>query len=344
MKSFNRTMGIVAGIFFILVVGSVSIGASYIKSNKLDSLEFWNETTNLDYSDDWDFDGIFSNKKSSEYDTKEISDTKTFSLQPELYVSSSFEEITFIEENRDDIQVDYYREYPDVDSYRISYDASESNNRITITSTLSVRDIAVNKPYQGNIEIHIPVNYQFEQITLESAATKIESDNIYTRTKELNITASLGDIDINIDNPLEILNVQCSMGSIDLNVEADIDTLNIECSLGKVDLNLEGEIVIFSIQNDIGDTNVEAEKPIDEGNINSNLGDVTGSFRDNISTLFVECSMGNIDMSFQDNKNMLVYIDTDLGDVSVDEAFNISEEPSNFIFTSSLGNINIEED
>lgn len=344
MKSFNRNMGIMAGIFFVMIVGSVSVGTSYIESNNLDNLEFWNETTNLDYSGDWDFDGIFSNKKTSDFDTMTINDSQTFSLQPELYISSSIEEITFVEENRNDIQVNYYREYPDTDAYHITYKADETTSRITVTTTLSIRNIAVNKSYDGRIEIRLPKGYEFDEITLESAAAKIESDNVYTKTKELNIIASFGDIDIKIEDTMETLDIQCSMGSVNINVQEDIDTLNLECNLGDIDLRLDGKIANFSLQNDMGDTNIEARRAIGKGNISASLGEVTGSFRNEVSALNVHCDMGSINLSFRDNDDMVVYADTDLGDVSVDGAFTISDDPSDFSFTSNLGSISIVED
>lgn len=339
MRSFNRNMGVLAGIFFLMIVVSVSVGTSYIESNNLNSSELWNQTANLDYSDNWEFEGILSGNKASDYSTKELTQSDVFEAKDEIFISSSIEEITFIEENRDDIQVDYYREYPDSDDYRLSYEARETNRRINITATLNIRGLAINKVYDGEIVVRIPKDYRFEKITIDSGAAVIESDNIYTDTDELKVIASFGDMSMTIDHPIETLDIQCSMGSIDLTVKEDVESVDVECNLGEVNLIFNGKVDELEVQNDMGDIYVETNGVVNKGTLNTDLGSVTAKFTDEIKALTVNSDMGSIDLDFYENDDMVLFADTDMG--SVDSDFPVDEDASDFRITSSMGSINI---
>lgn len=339
MRSFNRTMGVMAGVFFLMIVISISVGTSYIESNNLNTRELWNQTTNLDYSDQWNYDGLFSGKKSSDYETLELTQTDTFPLKPEIFISSSIEKVTFIEEDRSDIQVDYSREYPDTSDYTVSYSAGASSNRISVTATLNSRGLSINRNYDGAIVIRIPNDYRFESITLDSSAAVIDEDGIYTNTDELTVIASLGDVSLKTEYPIDQLDVQCSMGSIDLKVNEAVDQIDIVCDLGEVNLNLDAEVGDLNVQNDMGDITVEASDRLGKVSLTSSIGSVNGEFRREVAGMTVSSDMGSIQMTFHRNDDMSIYADTDMGDVDSD--FTRVDKSEGFTFTSSIGSIEL---
>ena len=129
MKSFHRIMGYLSGIFVLMIIVSISISSSYMKRNEITFSQLFSETGSLQYGGNWSLslEGLFSNHlKSSDYETIRIEESNQFDLAKEIFISSSIEDVIFIEEDRSDIQVDYYRELPDTNADSVRYRASST--------------------------------------------------------------------------------------------------------------------------------------------------------------------------------------------------------------------------
>ncbi len=322
MKSFNKTMSFLAGLFAIMIILSIAVASSYINRNNLSGSDLWGNSSHIQFSDDWEFNGLFSsNHRSNEFETLVLTQTDTFDLKSELFISSSIEEITFIEEDRNDIMIEFYREYPDTSTYNVKYEVTETIDRINISSTLSIRGLIINKDYSGNIKVHIPTDYHFNKVTLDSSATVMNTDNIYTKTDVLTILADFGDIDINIDQPIETVSINCDMGAIKIYTSKAIGNLD--------------------ISNDIGDLFFNIDAPVNNANFSSNLGQISGEFKDEVGQVNASTDLGNIDITFHKNENMVVTIDVDLGDKSSD--FPTTNNSKDFRFSSDLGSVQIHK-
>jgi len=346
MKSFHKTMGYLAGIFTLMIIVSISVASSYMSRNNISFLSLFEETSTLEFDEDFEFklDGLFNNiELSSRYDTKIIKDSQSFNLTKELFISSSIEEIIFIQEDREDIKVDYYRELPDSKYYSVDYKVNESSNRLNISAAMSVKNLTINNDYKGSITVYVPKAYAFDKITLDSSISTLKSENIYPFTRNLTIISSLGDIDIDITESLDSLNITSKLGSIKLDIKGEIDKLYINCDLGKINLTIDEIINDLSIEENLGDIKITSNAFIGTSKIHNNMGKLEGTFAKEIKSIDFSTNMGSIDITLLDNDDISIYSETNLG--SVDSDFpSTTKELTDFIFTSNMGKIKIQKD
>jgi hypothetical protein len=318
-------MGFLSGIFLLIIILSVTVASSYMQRNDISFEDLFDGSSSIQYGNDWNFNGNFifnQTNKSSDYETRIIEKNETFDIVDELFISTTIEEVVFVEEDRSDILVEYYRESPDTGAYDVKYKTSSTSNKLSVSTSLSIRNLRLNKEYKGKITIHIPSDYIFEKVTLDSGAAKIRTENIYSKTRALSIIASFGDIDITTDSPIEKVNVRCNLGSITLNVNKPINDLYIDCEMGDIKINTSSIIEYVSVVN--------------------NMGSINADFLENISGATFENNMGDINVTFHKNDDMAIYIDTNLGDTSSDYS-TTSSNNTNFSFMTNMGSIKVKD-
>lgn len=340
MSSFHKTMGYLSAIFLIMIVLSVSIASSYMSQNNINFGSIFSETGNLSYDATNNISIFESGKNSSNYETVSQNDSKAFDLVDEIFVSTSTEEVVFIEEDRDDILVEYYRELPDTNKYQVDYNVNSTNKKLTISATVKSSNIAINKIYEGIIYIHVPSDYVFDKITIDSGAAKITSDNIYTKTKSLSTIASFGDIDIDIDSPIEEVIISCNFGSIIVDVNEKVQDLDITCELGRIELNVNDDVGTLSINEELGDVILTSSASIDDVVITNSMGAIKAVFEETVRSVSIENSMGDIEVDFYENPDISIYINTELGSIHSDFD-TTSDDDADFYFANELGSIKV---
>lgn len=340
MKSFHKTMGILSGIFLLMIIVSISVSSSYMTRHNITFPELFSETGNITYGVESGSSFWRTGEKSSNYETITIENSDSYELVDELFISASIEEILFVEEDRKDILVEYYRELPDTKNYQVNYKTTVLNNKLSISSTLKVNSLSINKDYEGFIKIYVPNDYQFDKVTIDSAAAKITSQNIYTKTNSLSAIASFGDIDIDIDSPIDEVIISCDLGSIEVNVNSKINNLDISCDLGEINLKLNEHVETLTISEDMGDIQLKASSTLGSVDIENNLGSIDAEFLENVNKVIIANDLGDINVDFYKNDDISIYIDTDLGNTSSDFT-TISSKDADYKFTSNLGSIDV---
>lgn len=345
MKSFHKTMGLMAGVFLLMIILSLSVASSYMTKNDILFESLFLESADPNYHGSYRFtwNGLFGpSHRASDYETVTIEESESFGLAKELFVSSTIESISFIEEDRSDILVEYYRELPDSKLYDVNYSTSESENKLNITATLKIGNMNLNRTYGGEIKIHLPKDYHFDKVTVDTGMAKIRSANIYTDTDELSVIASFGDIDVVIEQPIRDVNVSCNFGSIDLRCESTIDNLDVDCDMGSIDLEVNAPISQLDVTENMGDVNLNASAEISHVDIVSNMGTVRADFLETVGGMDLDTNMGDVDVYFYENADMHVHADTDLGNVKSDFPI-VSAGKTDFRFTSNMGSVSVHK-
>lgn len=344
MKSFHRNMGYITGIFIIMIVASLAVSGSYMQRNDISIKDLFEGSTHIQFDDDFGFklDSIFNDiEKSSHFDTKVIEQTDTFKVSKELFISSSIENIVFLQEDRNDIQVDYYREMPNSTYYNVNYSAKETDDKITVSAAMSVRNLTINHDYKGTITIHVPMEYTFDKLTLDSGISTLKDSNVYLNTKDLTIISSLGDVNLSIAQPLEVLHITSNLGSVKLKIDSDIDKLTVNCDMGKINLTIDAPVNVLTLEENLGDINITSNAPIEFAKVNNNMGKLDGNFNSTVNGIDFYTNMGSIEVTLNQDKEFSVYAKTSLGKISTDYP-KVKKDQTNFHFVSNMGSIIIE--
>lgn len=345
MRSFHRTTAILASIFSLMILLCITASISYMQRNDIKFSDLINGniyfgSTSMEFTTDH---LLTPNDNSGNFETKIKEESDTFAPTEELFISAVSEEIQFIEEDRTDIQVDYYHEYPDTDRYQFTYHIETSENKLTVLTTSTVSNLNMNKDYKKYIRIHIPKDYRFSNITIDTAMAKITNDMIYSDTASLSILSNFGDVDISLANAMDHLNISSNLGNIIVETSYPIRQYDLSADMGDIQLALLEPTEEVKLHAAMGNIHIEADSSIGELSINNNLGDITGDFYANVDKFTATANMGKIDLSFQENSSMTVYANSNLGEV--DSAFDLTsnQSKSDYIFTTDLGSIELKK-
>jgi len=341
MKSFHKTMGYLSAIFLLMIIVSISVASSYMKDHDISFPQLFSNSGEISYNSTRNLNFWDSGNKASNYETLNISESETFDLAEEIFISASIEEVTFIEDDRNDILVEYYRELPNTKNYEVTYKASASDDKLSIFTTLKIKNISIDKAYDGTIKIYVPIDYTFEKVTIDSGAAKITSNNIYTNTKSLSTIASFGDIDIEISSPIDEVLISCNFGSVDVQVNDIIKELDVTCDMGKINLTINDKVDILTVNEDLGDVVINATSPLGSVEITNSMGSIKADFLESVKEVVIENNMGDIDANFYKNDNISIYIDTDLGSIHSDFPTTASKD-TNYKFSSDMGSIKVQ--
>lgn len=342
MKGFHKFLGVTALILSIMLIISVSFTGYYISKHKyiLNSLGNFQiiNGSNIDYNL-----SFFNNNRSSQFDTLTTFQTDNFSLSDSIVINSSLEDVIFITENRSDIMVEYYIEYPNSSLYSIDYKAEQVENTLYINTYYSVTDIFIDRDYESYIKVHVPTNYECNILDLTLSMGEITNQSIFDNVNNLNISASLGDIDLEIKSPKESILVVSEMGNIDIKVSAPVTSFESKTNFGEMKLDFTDYVGSLICDLDMGSLELTSENDIQVASFTTRMGSTEGSFNGKIANLTASADMGNIELSFANNKNSTAYIDSNMGKIDIDSNFKIVKESDNpdFRIFSNMGNVTL---
>lgn len=334
--------------FLILTIASITMGASYMVRHNISPSAFLGDYEYLAQNYNYTFladnmaSAIFSSDRSSDYETRIMEDASTFALPTELFITSDIEKITFIEEDRNDLYVEYYREIPDTNKYQVNYDTHLEESRLYISSSSSTNNLAITQNYNGRIQIHLPKDTHFDKLSFESNAAIVNNNNIYTNTDILSVMADMGDIDLTIEDPLDSLYLHCDLGSISLTTEESIHQLDIESDFGTVNLTLNADLGSLSINENLGDIHLISGHSIEQLTVTNDLGNIDATLSGTVDGIYMSTNLGTIDVTIPSTINT-VYAETNLGDVDSDFTRTRDSDTSPYSFYSDLGSIHISK-
>ncbi|PKM51113.1 MAG: hypothetical protein CVV02_08160 [Firmicutes bacterium HGW-Firmicutes-7] len=341
MKGFHKFLGVASIIFLAVLVVATSFTGYYISKNKDILSNFGNfkvDGKNFDYN--W---SIFNNNRSSQFETLTVSQTDNFTLPDSIVINSSLEDVIFIEEDRSDIMVEYYNEYPNSPLYSIDYKIEQLENTLYINSYYSVTNIFIDRAYASYINVHIPKDYQCNILDLTLSMGEITNHSIFDNINNLYLSASLGNVELDITTPKESISVNSEMGAITLNVSAPVQSFDSKSNFGEIKLNFTETIGTLVCELDMGSLEITSDKNIEHARFSTKMGSTQGTFYSNIATLSANADLGNIDLSFYDNDSTATYIDSNLGHIDVDSSFKVVKESEgpDFRIYSNMGNVTL---
>lgn len=342
MKSFNKFLGITAIVLVILLFSTFVAASVYLSTNK----EILNEFSSYLGFNGHQFNfnsSIGRHKKSSLFKTLEATQKDQFENPKSIVLDVSVEHLTFIEEGRSDILVEYYHEYPDSPLYSFDYKANLDNDTLYISSFYNTVDIFFDRDYESYINIYMPKGYTLNTLDLTYDLGEVTNDSIYESVNDLNIHANLGDVNLSIDSPKNNLSITCDMGNINLTTNAPIKKLNAEADFGKIDLTLLDTVESLYADLDLGNLELYAEKEIMNVFTQANMGSINADFKEHVKFLVAGADVGSIKMTFYNNPSTTVYTTSDMGNIKVSPDLKVVKEEDNpdFKVSTNMGKLEL---
>ena len=178
----------------------------------------------------------------------------------------------------------------------------ESNNKLLI---IEDNNNWFNKNKHTELIIYVPKNYQFDEVSIENGAGKIEIDTLNTKNIELNLGAGQVNItNLNVSNQSDIdggageINIQNSnLNNLDLDLGIGKTTLNstfngineIDCGVGELIVNLIGTI---------DDYKIKVNKGLGSANINNKKIDNDSYYGNGTNLIEINGGIGNININY----------------------------------------------
>lgn len=322
MKTTNKLMLIIATVSILFIfIGSI-MAWYYIETNNLNSSSLIS-TDNLHFyeNEDLTLNGLFSsNSRSSQYTTLIFNKTYNFDVVNKLFISTTTEHINFVNEDRNDIYVEYSLEYPNTSKYTNTFNCELLDDKLVITSAQNINNLLLDKIYSQNLTIHLPNDYKFSDITIETKSSSITNNNLYYNTDNLSLISLYSDINLKIYKPLNSFNLYGDFGELNLTILSPIQVLNINC--------------------DNGDINLIAHSFLGNCNISSDLGDFYAEIYDVINGLNFTTVFGDIETNFFVLPNAIISANSRFGATNSD-IITPSNSSTTFNFSSEFGDIDI---
>lgn len=342
MKSLNKVLGITAIVLVVLLFSTLIATSVYLTSNKeiLEEFPSFHGFTNRSF---YFNNSIGPHKRSSSFQTLEVSREDRFENPKSMVIDVAIEPILFIEEDRSDILVEYYHEYPDSSLYSFDYKTNMENDILYISSSYTVLDIFFDRDYESYIYIHVPTGYTLDTLDLTYDLGEVTDDSIFESVNDLNIHANLGDVNLSIDSPKNNLSITCDMGNIALITNAPIKKLNAEANFGKIELNLLETVGSLYTNLDMGNLELYAEGKIESAFTEADMGNIHADFKEQVKTLVARADFGNVSMTFYNNPSSTVYTNSDFGNTKISPDFKTVKEGDNpdFKVYTNMGQIEL---
>jgi hypothetical protein len=336
VKSFNKYLGYTALILFIILILSALVSVSYINSNS--------DLQAIDFNGDFTFSlGSFS-ERSSNYDTVSITDSQTFSLKEKIIINSTWDEVLFIQEEREDILVECYVEKPDTPLYNVRYSMNETDDSLLINSETNIRNLMTDIDYVNYIKIYIPYDYECDTLDMTMSIGTINNDSIFDNIANLILTSDIGNIDVDITTPKKNLIVSCDLGDVAIKTTAEIDYFECSNDLGDMDIIIDNTVNTFVGSANMGSIDITANDSIDNVDLSSDLGSVTAIFKEPVAALTAETDLGSIDATFYKNDDATTYVENEFGNIYNDFEIVDSDADPDFYFYASLGSITVSKE
>jgi hypothetical protein len=344
MKQFNKFMTYTLIICFVSLIVSTITFITYISSHKIQLEQIVNTEFNINLADyNFNFPWSFkSSKNSSLFETIKEKKSEEFDSCDELFITTSKDKIMFIEENRNNIKIDYYTEKPNTALYKTFYEVKQTNNKIYITSTYSTYNLVTDINYDSYVKVYVPLNYKFNKLVLDSSLLTITNESIYDNVDSLIINANIGDINIEINKPKDILYIDSHLGNVYLTSNAPIKSLENRVHMGMATFKLNKTIDTLTCNNKMGNINILSYDVLNSINLNAGMGDIKCSFKEHVNDLNVVNSLGNIKANFYKNQDSTAYIDVNIGDFNSDLPITNNKAFADLFFNAKSGSVNIK--
>lgn len=342
MKGFHKFLGVTALLLTVILILTLSFTGYYISRHKEILTQFQNihfpTVTNVQY--DW---SLFNSQKSSTFETLTTSKTNNFDLPETIVIDVSLETIEFVEEDRTDILVEYYNEYPNSPLYKAEYFPELIDSTLYIRTNYKITDLFIDKKYDSKITLHVPKDYICKNLDITLSMGELNDKSIYKNASNLKLTAKLGDIDVNITTPKDTLIVNSEAGNIDLEISAPVSIFESKSNYGETKLDFNEKVGSLFCELDMGNLTVRTEKPIDIASLSAKMGNIEANFSENVEKLTASAEMGNVEMVFGNNNDSTVYIDTDMGNINSDFELVKENDHPDFKVYSNMGNVSLDK-
>lgn len=297
MKQFNKILGIIAGIFFLLGIMLVAIG--YVKGG-FKELEEGSVLSTLPYTG-WFNDGSYNEENVSEDLREMVIDNG----EEAIYAAADVEkikislggcQIKITESDSDDIKITHSKDYK-----MKSYISGESLHIESKTDT----KLSSN----SKVLIEIPANIQFRDVDIELGAVDFISD-IKLNCENIDIEVGAGSVDFK-DITANDMKLNGGAGEINL-ANANVDNANIALGMGSIiysgdikkdlDLNVSMGSLEMTLNSAEKEHNYTVSAAGGSVSIGSNSVDGFGSDRtidNNVESEYnIDCAMGSVDIDF----------------------------------------------
>lgn len=310
MNKFDRFMSTTALIFVAIIAIAFVMINSYMRQH---DIRFKDVLKN----------GFVITSGNSSFNTYTLEESDTYSVTPIIKIKCDLEDIRFIKEDRNDIQVDYYRVVPDSPLYKVDYKVKSSNDTLDINVSTVMNGFHFNNNYEGEITIRVPMDYRCEELHIRSSLGNLSNEDIYEATDSLYVEVDLGNVELDIESPKDVLELKCNLGDLKLNLYGKVNTLKIEANLGSVKLS--------------------SSKAIEQLTIDANMGQVIGTFKDYVGYVNAETNMGNLELTFYENDDSLVYGKSDMGSFHSDLETTNNRSKAQIVATANMGKVEIRD-
>jgi hypothetical protein len=350
MKSnFDNTMGkaLITSVAIIALAALIII--SYMDKHDLSIKEFFNSNLEFNRLDnitmnlDFDVDGLKfdTDNPSSRFNTKKLHEEKTFEALDKIRISATTEAIIFIHEDREDIKVVFDREVPDTPKYEVDYKASQNNEEIIITSKLTLNNVFTDRTYNGAITLYVPDNYQCDTLTIEKTVSELDGLTLPNHLDNLSISSNVGELKIELLQPLDQLYLKINAGTINLKTDASVNLLELSVNTGTLRLHAQEEIQSFKASNNFGDLDFVFNRSPLDAVITSNAGDIRLDFIEPVHQLDAKVNIGSLDLILPQSDQSQVYSNTRLTDISSDIPVVSNRQDANIFLSVDVGSINV---
>lgn len=284
------------------------------------SKKSWNNNWNVNWNNG-NVNVSWSNNRFKKYKTINNSIVDNFSTATikDIDIQTDISNLIFVEEDRQDVQVDYAYSKPDTSDYTVIYDAELKGNTLVIQQELKIKNYPSSiDAYDNDITIRIPKGLQVDQLSYHNNLGAIKDSFFYSRVKELELNASLGKIDIKLDNDLDKVKLVASMGDLKLVSDADITTLDMKADNGKLNLTSRGDIKNLIMNASMGSITTNNKGTIHNCTMNADMGSIRGTFYKQLKSLKVKCDMGSVDLTLYENDYTVFNTDVSMGKLTTD--------------------------
>lgn len=275
------------------------------------------------------------------YDTKELYESDVFQVSDEIKITSSTEDILFVEEDREDIKVTFEREVPDTSRYDLTYEARRSGNQIIVDVDLSTNGFYVEQDYQGLITIYVPRDYHCDRLTIDSSIAS-HTLGLPRDVDEVAISVDFGSIDITVEEALDVLELSLNAGDLYFESQAPVKVIDVQLDTGELSFDIHESVGNLKLKNNVGEIKGTLKTSPKTMSLDCDLGDVEVEFYEPILDLAVEVNIGDLNIYVSDQDEGLVYIDKDLVDFTSKLETTTKKDRANILLDVDLGDVTIK--
>ncbi len=289
---------------------------------------------------DWNWNSNHNSTKHTKVSDTITNNFPTSNIE-EMEIITDISRLSFVEEDRSDVKVEYIYTKPDTTNFTISYDTEVKSNTLLIEQHINTRNYSGNMShYQNNITVYVPKGFKVDKIKYHNNLGKIIDNTFYSNAKVLDLYTSLGGIDISLSDDVSSVTLSSSKGDVTIDNSADIDDLRLLTNSGIIRLENTGTINTLTMNSDKGDVTVNSEGKVNTSILHVDKGNIVATYKEEVDSFSVTCDMGNIDLTLFGNDNTTIDTKVDVGKVSSDFTEGNSQD---YIVKCDVGNITVRK-